>query len=636
MPIIPLDPKTTLHNKRYLIIKILGYGGFGNTYLAFDQTLNNHCVVKEFALDMICTRDSTNATISILHKREGEMAKWLDKFTEEARNLSLIRHIGVVNAFDIWWEKGTAFYAMEYIEGGELQDPAKNTWTPIAWTEAKRLAIAILEALKAVHEAGLLHGDIKPANILIDKKTRQPILIDFGTARSLKKAQDKTATSLAYTVGYAPIELQDRSRSKEANSSSDLYSWAMVVIGLVKKHHDKGFPIDAKTRIMLNKGNLDEYNEEFLKKWLANSLPNSVISILASCLRLNSKQRPQSASIVLKQLKNSEQNLPKQDPFYSQNQSNLNSIFEQDNNKTLLERNDENIHLKQNESDSRAEKPKVRNSKTNKITIFALVIGIVVMVVIVGIGLFFVETVPPPEGFVLIPAGSFLMGSPSSELGRDRDERQHEVDITHSFYMQTHEVTQGEWQALMGNNPSHFSSCGSDCPVENVTWYEALAYANALSDSEGLQECYVLLNCLGRPGNQMECEDVSLNSDCGYRLPTEAEWEYAAKAGSRTAFYNGEQMPDDIAWYDANSNRRTHPVGEKAPNSWGLYDMSGNVWEWCWDRYEERDRYEEGDRIGRGGSWLESAENVRSSLRGGGRPYDYDFNIGFRLVRSVP
>jgi len=378
-------------------VRIIGYGGFGNTYLAFDQTFKNHCVVKEFALDMICTRDSTNATISILHKREGEMAKWLDKFTEEARNLSLIRHLGVVNAFDIWREKGTAFYAMEHIEGGELPDSAVKTWKPMAWTKAKKLAIAILEALKAVHEVGLLHGDIKPANILIDKKTKQPILIDFGTARSLKKAQDKTVTSLAYTIGYAPIELQDRTRSKEANSSSDLYSWAMVVIGLIKKHRDKGLPIDAKTRIMLNRVNADEYSEKFLQKWLSNSLPTSVISILANCLRLDSNQRPQSANVVLKQLKNSERNQLRQDPFYPQNQSSFNSgiknentVIEQDNNKTVLERNHENIHLKQNKNNFRTEKTNkqtnVKKTKTNKLIIFALLVGII------GIGFVFVET----------------------------------------------------------------------------------------------------------------------------------------------------------------------------------------------------------------------------------------------------
>ena len=685
MPIIPLDPKTTLHNKRYLIVRIIGYGGFGNTYLAFDRTLDNHCVVKEFALDMICTRDSTNATIVILHKREGEMAKWLDKFTEEARHLARIRHFGVVNAFDIWREKGTAFYAMEHIEGGELPDPAKETWKPMTWSEAKKLAIAILEALKAVHEVGLLHGDIKPANILVDKKTKQPILIDFGTARSLKKAQDKTVTSLAYTAGYAPIELQDRKRSKETNPSSDLYSWAMVVIGLVAKHHDDGWPIDAKTRIVADEFNGDKYNKKFLHKWLANSLPTSVISILADCLQLNSNQRPQSASVILDQLENSERNpvYPRkpveQNPVYPQKPSSLNSrtqnektVLEQDDNKIVQEQNYKNIHLKQeqeqNKGNFRAKKINEK-TKTNQIIMFVLIVGII------GIGFFFVKTnsnstvsnstvsnfaicgtdanlingecVPreasmmAPEGFLWIPAGSFMMGSPSNESGRQDNETQHEVTITHPFYMQRHEVTQGEWQALMGNNPSHFNSCGANCPIEMVNWWEALDYANTLSNSEGLRECYVFSGCRN---DDMECSNVSLNSNCGYRLPTEAEWEYAARAGTRTAFYNDEQTPNDIAWYSYNSNRRTHPVGEKAPNSWGLYDMSGNVLEWCWDRYGSYGSSSVTDPMGansgsyrmwRGGSWLNSASTARSAHRGNRDPGNRFRNLGFRLVSSA-
>ena len=258
------------------------------------------------------------------------------------------------------------------------------------------------------------------------------------------------------------------------------------------------------------------------------------------------------------------------------------------------------------------------------------------------------------EGFVLISAGSFVMGSPENEVEREswnNDEQQHHVRITRSFYMQTHEVTQGEWQALIGNNPSYFSSsgdganCGFNCPVETVNWWEALAYANALSNSEGLQECYVLSGCRNRVGDNMQCTNVSLNSDCGYRLPTEAEWEYAARAGSRTAFYNGERTPDDIAWYWDNSNEQTHPVEQLEANSWGLYDMSGNVWEWCWDWFGFYGSSPATDpvgadsgsyRVSRGGSWHHSASGARSAYRGGDDAGGLSRGIGFRLVSSAP
>ena len=225
------------------------------------------------------------------------------------------------------------------------------------------------------------------------------------------------------------------------------------------------------------------------------------------------------------------------------------------------------------------------------------------------------------------------------------------MTITRSFYAQTHEVTQAEWQALMDNNPSYFSGdgadCGSDCPVEYVNWYEALAYANALSTLEGLQECYELSGCTNTPDDDMECTDVSWDFDClGYRLPTEAEWEYTIRADTTTAYYNGDDLVENIAWYTDNSNNTTHPVGEKEANLWGLYDMSGNVREWCWDLYESYDSSPVTDPIGpdsgsssrvlRGGSWGGSVSNARSARRSFSDPGLCNRNNGFRLVSSVP
>ena len=249
--------------------------------------------------------------------------------------------------------------------------------------------------------------------------------------------------------------------------------------------------------------------------------------------------------------------------------------------------------------------------------------------------------------FVLIPAGSFTMGSPDNEL------EQHQVTITRSFYMQTHEVTQGEWKTLMGNNPSYYSSlgdgvdCGANCPVEQVNWYEALAYANALSASKNLQECYTLSDCENSPGNDMECTDVSWDSNClGYRLPTEAEWEYAIRARTATAYYNGDDDNSlgNIAWYGDNSNDTTHSIAQLEANSWGLYDMSGNVWEWCWDWYDSYGSSSAIDPIGpsagssrvlRGGSWYNSASGARSAYRNYYDPGYRYYRLGFRLVSSA-
>ncbi|MCB9552773.1 MAG: formylglycine-generating enzyme family protein [Myxococcales bacterium] len=275
-----------------------------------------------------------------------------------------------------------------------------------------------------------------------------------------------------------------------------------------------------------------------------------------------------------------------------------------------------------------------------------------------------------PEGFVCAPAGEFWMGSAADEFPRDPDEARHRVRVTRPFFVAVHEVTQAEWQAVVGNNPSYFQAggdggCegGEGCearPVERVTWFEAAAYLNRRSEQEGLDLCYEMVNCRGTLGegcddgtpdclNGYRCDSVAWIDGCaGYRLPTEAEWEYAARAGSERATY-GEL--DDIAWYVGNSRARTHRVGTRDANAWGIGDVYGNVLEWTWDIYAmnygffgrpevaiEDPRGEDfGDtRVIRGGSWRAGYELARAAARDNAFPANRDASLGFRAVRSVP
>ena len=254
--------------------------------------------------------------------------------------------------------------------------------------------------------------------------------------------------------------------------------------------------------------------------------------------------------------------------------------------------------------------------------------------------------VEAPRGYVRINAGRFTMGSPGGEEGHYDNEAQHEVVLTRPYWLKTMEVTQGEWRALMGNNPSSFDECGDGCPVETVSWWDGLAYCNALSLKEGLTPCYDLSGCSGTPGTKgYACpEDVRFKGlGCtGYRLPTEAEWEFAARAGTTGARYGDL---DAVAWYGGNSGGNTRPVGGRSANAWGLYDMLGNVSEWTWDIYGSypsgRVTDPEGassgaDRVLRGGSWLSDARRVRAADRSWLVPAWRNFFVGIRPARSIP
>ena len=260
-----------------------------------------------------------------------------------------------------------------------------------------------------------------------------------------------------------------------------------------------------------------------------------------------------------------------------------------------------------------------------------------------------------PDGFVFIEAGTFMMGSPASEADRHDNEVQHEVTLTHGFFMHSHEVTQAEWATLMVEN-RHSQSQPTE-PMSYANWYEALAYANALSVAQGLPACYTLLGCDDDvPGDDMHCEGVEVNADgrspylCqGYRLPTEAEWEYAARAGTMTTWICGsdESCLDQHAWYGYAPGHMPHPGAQKLPNDWGLYDMSGNTSEWIWDECRPLPSGSMADptfsggferRAFRGGNVYDDPDDLRVANRSCFDPTDSSDNhrrIGFRLARTA-
>ena len=272
--------------------------------------------------------------------------------------------------------------------------------------------------------------------------------------------------------------------------------------------------------------------------------------------------------------------------------------------------------------------------------------------------------------FVVVLPGEFTMGAPAIERGRRFDEREHPVRLTHRFLIGKHEVTQAEYEAATELKPSHFAATGDGkgkvglktdtFPVENVTWFDAVAFCNALSKKDGFPEFYTLTD-VKREAGAIASATVKTAGGNGYRLPTEAEWEYACRAGTDTAFHFGPRSRGEegnfktvinAGGYGGTTTRpskgHTTAVGEYKPNRWGLYDMHGNVAEWCDDWYDAGydDRKEDDPitdptgpktgrhKVARGGSWFVEHTSCRSASRHPLTPDEKKNYVGFRVART--
>lgn len=286
------------------------------------------------------------------------------------------------------------------------------------------------------------------------------------------------------------------------------------------------------------------------------------------------------------------------------------------------ERKAQEIDAKEKQKVREKQEPITKKKSKTRMNYFMLVI--VVGALLIG----YCHIMSPTEytnsigmEFMLIPAGEFNMGSPSSEQGRANNEGPlHTINIENAYYLGKYEVTQKQWREIMGNNPSRFM--GDNLPVEKVSWDDVQEFIIKLNQKEGTDK---------------------------YRLPSEAEWEYAARAGTTTRFSFGdnESKLGEYAWYYSNSGSKTHPVGQKKSNSWGLYDMHGNVWEWTQDWYHSDydgaptdgsvwESVEDFSRVCRGGGWNYLGRSCRSARRVSSHTPGVcgGVGVGFRLLRA--
>jgi len=594
----------------YEVVRLIGEGGMGEVYLAKDTVLDRMVALKRI-------KDS-----------ETRDAHFHQRFLNEARIQARLSDPHIVSLYTCFEEHGTYYIAMEYAPGITLETLIRHTG-PIPEQRALHIFRQIASALDHAHSQGVIHRDVKPSNIIVDTEHGDKAKVgDFGIARMMLEGHiTRTGTQMGSPYYMSPEQVL---AEKDVDNRSDIFSAGIVLFEMltgrlpyevdtdsIYKVHDQilraPLPDPRRYYEYISEGSIAILNQLTAKD--RNARPWSLGQVLAPVASLyppSDRPRPQPKRAPLQNAGNAK---PASMPPFT------------------------NTPDKPAASNAANGEPQSSGAPSGKRRLW-MVLGVLAIAVLAFAG-YKLYLKPARDGMkgdtswmVRVEGGSFTMGT--NDHDADDDERPPREITVSSFYISPYELTQAEWVKYMPTNPSTFS--GDDRPVEGISWFDAVRYCNLRSEAEGLTPCY------SGTGDATLCDW----SASGYRLPTEAEWEYAAKGGiyQSDTIYAGGSNISSVAWYDQNSSGSTHPVGSKAPNGLGLYDMSGNVYEWCWDRYSKPNPQwthvnpkgaEKGSqRVARGGSWSVDDRSCRVSFRSNYKPEATMNNKGLRLVRGIP
>lgn len=657
---------STLQSGKYKIIKVLGQGGFGITYLAENTMLDGKMAIKEFFFKEYCDREESTGHVTIPTSGNREIVeRFRQKFIKEARTIFKLNHPNIVGIHDIFEENGTAYYVMDYIEGESLGDMVKRRGA-IPESEAVEYIKEVAKALSYIHNKKMTHLDIKPGNIMKSKEDGKILVIDFGVAKQYDVVTEKgtTTTPVGISAGYSPSEQYEKNGVSDFSPQSDVYALAATLYKLLTditppeamEVSDDGLPV----------GELQ-----------AKGISQSVISAIVAAMQTR-KKRTQSVDAFVANLDDK-----------NGDSENTSSIDDEEATRLTLENQRMEEERKRKEAEAKAAKEKAeaearakaeaerkakeeaerkaREAEERSSTKMWIVIILVVAIVLGGIitktsksvgdnGISASSSSNSQQqeissltftangvsfDMMKVKGGTFTMGSTN---GEDDEKPTHQVTLSDYSIGKT-EVTQALWKAVMGKTVSQIASennwgtygVGDNYPMYDISYNDCKSFISKLNSITGKN----------------------------FRMPTEAEWEFAARGGnnSKGTQYSGSNNLDDVAWYWKNSGDKyldgtdndwdydkvmnnhckTHPVAQKQANELGLYDMSGNVWEWCSDWYSSYSSSSQTNPTGassgsnfvyRGGSWFSFAGRCRSSRRGYGFPDKYYFNLGLRLCLS--
>ncbi|MEW6211654.1 MAG: bifunctional serine/threonine-protein kinase/formylglycine-generating enzyme family protein [Acidobacteriota bacterium] len=581
-----ITPDTILQS-RYRVVKPLGEGGMGAVYLARDERLGSSVALKE----TLCDDESLRRA-----------------FEHEARLLANLRHAALPKVIDHFIEGQGQFLVMEFIPGEDLMQMLARRGSAFSVDEVLEWADQLLGALEYLHsrQPPVIHRDIKPANIKLTDEG-QIVLLDFGLAKgpAWLKSRLMTGRSVAaFTPLYAPPEQMNQAGT---DPRSDLFSLGATIYHLVTG----AGPMDAMTRAHA----ITEERPDPLRpaSELNPHVPPLVADALKQAMSLNRDRRFASATAMRKSLRDARQASDEPKIIAAPQLRDEPKII------VVPPTAAPPSPTFEFETVTLDKKGDITNRRKGRVKYFIEDLG-------TGVTLEMVE----------IPGGVFMMGSPEKEAERSNSEGpQHQVSVP-SFYMGKFQVTQAQWRAMaslpkvrrdLNPSPSRFK--GSVRPVEQVSWEDAVEFCARLSNKTGKT----------------------------YRLPTEAEWEYACRAGTATPFAFGETITPEVVNYDGKYPYQSAPKGTYRKetievgslgiaNGFGLYDMHGNVWEWCLDNWHgnyegapnDGGVWKGGDanlRVLRGGSWYNDGWNCRSANRLNLNPGDYNDVVGFRVVSVV-
>jgi formylglycine-generating enzyme required for sulfatase activity len=606
----------------YRIDGVLGQGGFGITYLATDTMLNRQVAVKEYYPREFAVREGTRKIRASGNQEDQETFAWgLTRFLEEARILARFEHPNIIAVRRFFERNGTAYLVMDYCNGRPLDEVIQHDG-PLSPAQLVLVLNPLLDGLEQIHNTNFLHRDIKPANLFI-RSDGSPVLLDFGAARHDLVGHSRSLTTLA-TPGYAAIE--QYSTNGRQGPWTDIYGLGATLYRAVTGVR----PVPSPDRML-------EDTLEPAAKLAEGRFPASLLLAIDAAIAVRPEKRPQSVA-RLRSLLQEPSSAPRARTSPARRPASRipNPVTKVRNSKWI-------------------DKLKILFDINNPLIVaIYIILGVLILVNLPTSNVGNIERDDTPADpssikvgeakspgdtgtlerqdcddcpkMVMIPAGNFAMGSPPAESARRQDEGpQHLVTISLPFYVGKYEVTLKEWEACVRDQgcthqPRNEVWSHANSPVTDVNWIDALAYVDWLTSKTGKN----------------------------YRLLSEAEWEYAARAGSKTAYSFGP-TPDNLssfAWFAGNSKSQPHLVGEKLSNEFGLYDMHGNVMEWTQDCWNENFIGAPTDgrswtnglcsqRVWRGGSWAGKPEQLRSSSRNSSSAAESRYSdLGFRVAMT--